>query len=112
MVSTILIQAALAQPRQLTDVFTSGTPASAFAHSVGYTAPNVTTNVGADVTLTPHLVATTRFGYYFENYHDFGYPTNNTLFIWQNNGMILALPLNDHAGNPLPASLQHGKSFR
>ena len=42
--------------------------------AVGYTAPNQTLNFGADITLTPHLVSTTRFGYYFENYHDFGYP--------------------------------------
>ena len=79
-----------------------GTNPSVYAHSIGYTAPNVTTNVGADITITPHIVATTRFGYYFENYHDFGYPTNNTLFNWQLTGTgALA---ND--GTPLPASLQ------
>jgi len=80
----------------------SGTPPSAFAHSVGWTAPNVTTNVGADITITPHIVATTRFGYYFENYHDFGYPTNNTLLIWQNNGV----GINDLNGVPIPATSQ------
>jgi Carboxypeptidase regulatory-like domain/TonB dependent receptor len=86
---------------------------SAFPHSVGYTAPNVTTNFGADFTITPRLVATTRFGYYFENYHDFGYPTAGTLFIWQTPGLLPdgKTPALDNAGNPLPASLAHGVNF-
>jgi len=86
---------------------------SAFPHSVGYTAPNQTLNFGADVTLTSHLVSTTRYGYYFENYHDFGYPTNNTLFIWQTDGTTscddsaaAATAACPNGGNPLPASLQ------
>jgi hypothetical protein len=63
----------------------SATPPAAFAHGVGYTAPNTTTNVGADFSITPRLVATTRFGYYFENYHDFGLPTTGTLKgTWRN----------------------------
>ncbi|MGH9497705.1 MAG: carboxypeptidase regulatory-like domain-containing protein [Terriglobales bacterium] len=85
----------------------SGTPATAFSHTIGWTAPNVTANFGADVTLTPRLVFTTRFGYYFENYHDFGYPTTGTLNIWQNNGVGVT----DLNGNPLPASLQHTTGF-
>jgi carboxypeptidase family protein len=85
----------------------SGTAPSAFAHSVGYTAPNVTTNVGADITITPHIVATTRFGYYFENYADFGYPRNNTLLIWENNGV----GINDLNGVPMPTSLQHSALY-
>jgi Carboxypeptidase regulatory-like domain/TonB dependent receptor len=86
---------------------------SSFPHSVGYTAPNQTMNFGADITLTPHLVTTTRFGYYFENYHDFGYPTNRTLFIWENDGTTScddsgAAPSGacPNGGAPLPASLQ------
>jgi hypothetical protein len=85
----------------------NGTPPSVYAHSIGWTAPNVTTNIGADFTITPHVVATTRFGYYFENYHDFGYPTNGTLFGWQTSG-IGAL---DTLGNPLPASLGQANGF-
>lgn len=80
----------------------SGTPPSAFSHTIGWTAPNVTANFGADVTITPRLVFTTRFGYYFENYHDFGYPTAGTLNIWQNNGV----GINDLDGNPIPANSQ------
>src|ERR1017187_9700048 len=50
-----------------------GIPPAAFSHEMGYVAPNITLNTGADITITNSLVATSRFGYYFENYHDFGY---------------------------------------
>jgi hypothetical protein len=86
----------------------AATPPSAFAHGVGYTAPNTTTNVGADFSITPRLVATSRFGYYFENYHDFGLPTTGTLTIWQTNGK----GANDAFGAPLPASLQQANGFQ
>ena len=78
------------------------TPTSAYPHGVGYTAPNSTTNVGADFTITPQLIATARFGYYFENYHDFGLPTSGTLTIWNTDGVGAT----DALGNPLPPSLQ------
>lgn len=61
-------------------------PIFVYAHNIGYSAPNITTNVGADFTITPKLVATTRFGYYFENYHDFGYPTGGTIFNFLTSG--------------------------
>jgi Carboxypeptidase regulatory-like domain len=83
-------------------------PAFAFAHGLGFTVPSNTTNVGADFTFTPRLVATTRFGYFFENYHDFGFPSNGTIFIWQNSGLGGATDAN---GNVLPASLQQGTGF-
>ena len=35
-----------------------------YNYGIGYVAPNVMYNVGADVTLTPTVVATTRFGYW------------------------------------------------
>ncbi|MFZ0410843.1 MAG: TonB-dependent receptor [Candidatus Acidiferrales bacterium] len=60
---------------------------SAYPHNVGFTAPNSTTNIGADYTLTPRLVLTARFGYYFEDYHDFGLPTAGTLTAWETNGV-------------------------
>jgi Carboxypeptidase regulatory-like domain len=53
-----------------------------FEHGFGYVAPNDTFNFGADITLTPTLIATSRFGYFFENYHDFGYPQQGTLSNW------------------------------
>jgi hypothetical protein len=39
---------------------------------IGYVAPNSITNIGADITITPNLVATTRYGYFFTNYADRG----------------------------------------
>jgi len=83
---------------------------SSYPHSVGYVAPNVTVNFGADFTITPRLVATTRFGYYFENYGDRGYPTDGTLFQWQTDGLA-ADGATDNLGNPLPTSLQQTAGF-
>jgi hypothetical protein len=50
-------------------------PLTQFSHGLGFSAPNATYNVGADISLTPKIVSTTRFGYFFNNYHDFGWPT-------------------------------------
>ena len=83
---------------------------TSYPHNVGYVAPNVTINFGADFTLTPRLVATTRLGYYFENYGDRGYPTNSTLFIWQTDGLATD-GATDNLGAPLPASLQQVPGF-
>jgi hypothetical protein len=85
----------------------TGTPQFAFAHNLGYSAPNSTTNVGADITITPRLVSTTRFGYYFENYHDFGFPTNGELYFFETSG----IGATDTLGNPLPASLQQSAGY-
>jgi hypothetical protein len=96
---------------------TASIPPFAFAHNLGFGAPNNTTNVGADFTLTPRLVATTRFGYYFENYRDFGFPTGGTIFTWQNNGIggtqacSIIPPATSCTGNALPANLQNGAGF-
>jgi len=73
-----------------------------YRHTLGYSAPNLTLNTGADITLTNSLVATTRFGYYFENYHDFGYPTTGTVYDFGSSGTGGT----DTNGNPLPAALQ------
>jgi hypothetical protein len=45
-----------------------------YNYQVGYVAPNVVYNTGADITLTPNLVATTRYGYTFTDYQDRGLP--------------------------------------
>ena len=100
------------------------TPIVAFSHGIGWSAPNATYNVGADVSLTPKIVATTRYGYFFENYHDFGWQTNTPNIVWHSNGVGAydnsnvpagcTVPANPDAtpptplctGNPLPASLQ------
>ncbi len=46
-----------------------------FNGGIGYVAPNVVYNTGADITLTPNLILTTRYGYFFQNYGDRGLPT-------------------------------------
>jgi len=61
-------------------------PQFAFSHGLGYVAPNMTVNTGADITITPHIVSTTRFGYYFENYHDFGFPTTGNSYVFETTG--------------------------
>jgi outer membrane receptor protein involved in Fe transport len=85
----------------------TGIPKFAFAHDLGYSAPNLTTNFGADITINPRLVSTTRFGYYFQNYHDFGFPTDGELTFWQDGSQ----GANDAFGNPLPLSLQQANGF-
>ena len=57
-------------------------PLSTYSHGLGWSAPNGTYNVGADITLTQKLVSTTRYGYFFENYHDFGWPTSSPDIDW------------------------------
>jgi hypothetical protein len=104
----------------LVNISASTDPAN-YLHSVGYVAPNVTANFGADFTITPSLVATTRFGYYFENYGDRGYPRGGTLLGWQTDGIFgdTSASINTpscigNTTNPacaLPASLQQGNGF-
>jgi len=73
-------------------------------HGIGYEAPNSTLNFGGDITITPKIVSTTRLGYYFNNYHDFGYPTTGVNVVWGGNGSGQL----DNNGNPLPGGLQQG----
>ena len=80
----------------------SGAAPSTYAHTLGFSAPNITFNTGADVMITQALVSTTRFGYYFENYHDFGYPTGGVVYWFETNGV----GGKDTNGKALPASLQ------
>lgn len=41
-------------------------------NGIGYVAPNVIYSSGADITLTPNLVLTSRFGYFYYDYQDRG----------------------------------------
>jgi Carboxypeptidase regulatory-like domain/TonB dependent receptor len=81
---------------------------SVYSHALGFTAPNSTTNVGADFTLTPRLVLTGRYGYYFENYHDFGFPQSGAL----TNFVASGVGATDSTGAPLPPSLQQVGGFQ
>jgi hypothetical protein len=85
------------------------TPLSQFAGGLGYSAPNATYNVGADITLTPKIIATTRFGYFFTNYHDFGWPTAGVDLSYNSSGLGTCggNPGGcDNAGQALPLALQ------
>jgi hypothetical protein len=76
-------------------------PLQSYSSGIGFSQPNSTYNVGADITLTPKLVSTTRFGYFFSNYHDFGWPTTGVdLFV------VGAPGLPDNTGAPEPVPLQ------
>jgi len=82
------------------------TPIQAYSNGIGFSQPNSTYNFGADITLTPKLVSTTRFGYFFTNYHDFGWPTSgNALFVIGYGGST------DNLGNPMPSTLQLPNAF-
>lgn len=78
------------------------TPMSAYAHGIGYSSPNANYSVHADLTLSPHIVATTRYGYFFQNYHDFGWQTSTPNLQWR----ATSVGAVDGFGAPLPASLQ------
>ncbi len=82
-----------------------GNPITLFSHGLGFAAPNATYNTGADITLTPKIVSTTRFGYFFQNYHDFGWPTNSPNLQWSTGGVGGV----DNTGAPLPAALQQNQ---
>jgi outer membrane receptor protein involved in Fe transport len=81
-------------------------PLSQFSHGNGWSAPNATFNVGADISLTQKLVSTTRYGYFFENYHDFGWPTAVADLDW-----LGASGATDNTGAPVPAALAQDTGF-
>ena len=77
------------------------TAISAFSHGLTWSAPNATYNVGSDVTLTQNLVSTTKFGYFFENYHDIGWQTTTPDVYWG----TTATGDNSTPSQPLPTNL-------
>lgn len=88
-------------------LFGINTPISDFSHGLGFSAPNATYNVGADISLTPTIVSTTRYGYFFTNYHDFGWPTSGVNLLWNTSGINSnGTPVLDNSGTALPANLQ------
>jgi hypothetical protein len=85
----------------------NGTDPSVFAHTLAFVAPNQTVNTGADITLTNNIVSTTRFGYYFENYHDDGYPVGGVVYDFLATGAGAV----DTTGVPLSGQLAENKGF-
>ena len=95
-----------ANPNYLNSFINS--PITQYSHGLGFSNPNATYNVGADISLTPKIVATTRFGYFFNNYHDFGWPTTGVDLNWQTNGVGVnanCTPQPCTPSTPLPATL-------
>jgi hypothetical protein len=78
------------------------TPLVSFNHGIAWYAPNQTFNVGGDITITPRLISTTRFGYFFENYHDNGWQKTNPNYLFEED----SVGGTDAFGNPLPTALQ------
>jgi hypothetical protein len=79
---------------------TATSPPEIYGHNLYFTAPNVTTNVGADITLSTNFVATFRWGYNFQNYVDHGMPTGGAFDDFGGSG-VGAL---DNTGVPIPAN--------
>lgn len=82
----------------------SGNNPTNYAHTLGYRAPNITSNFGADITLTKSLVSTTRYGYFFENYADHGYPTGGNIYVFNAAGLGQA---NGYESQALDANFTH-----
>jgi len=100
----------------------SGVNPTGYEHSLGYAAPNSTYNVGLDFTASTNVVLTTRFGYFFANYHDLGYPTTGNIYNWYGGGFTtvcpgsspsscVQVPVKDVNGNPIPADLQESNGY-
>jgi len=91
---------------------TSSTPPEVYGHNLGFGAPNVTTNAGLDYTITPSLVGTFRWGYNFQNYHDFGQPTGGAFDSFIASGCLqftnglCTQTANDNTGVPIPLNSQ------
>lgn len=82
-------------------------PLSTYSHGLGFSQPNSTYNFGSDITLTPRIVSTTRFGYFFNNYHDIGWPTSGVDLAFAAGPITsTGAVLKDNAGNAYPAALQ------
>jgi hypothetical protein len=86
----------------LTNVSVTTNPV-VYGHGLGYGAPNITTNVGADITLSPRVVATFRWGYNFQNYHDAGYPTGSFFDFF---AVGCGAGCTDNLGNPIASTSQ------
>jgi hypothetical protein len=79
----------------------TGTHPDQFNYGIGTVAPNVLYGTGADITITPSLVATTRFGYFFNDLQSRGLP-EGIRYIQQNSTNAATT---DRNGVLLPANL-------
>jgi hypothetical protein len=89
---------------------------------IGYVAPNVVYNTGADITLSPTLVATTRYGYFYSDGQDRGLPVGiryqfrQSDYNYQNAGTGITATTTGLGGavlgDALPASMFHLQGYR
>jgi len=86
----------------------TGNNPSIYSHGFGFSAPNVTMNFGGDIAITQSLVSTSRFGYFFANYHDYGYPTGSTIYLFGATGSGAT----DVDGNALPSVYQQASGYQ
>ncbi|HUA93422.1 MAG TPA: TonB-dependent receptor [Terracidiphilus sp.] len=84
-------------------------PLSQFSHGNGWSAPDATFNVGADISLTQKLVSTTRYGYFFDNYHDRGWPTSGADLQWLSSSV--GVSDNTAGAGAVPTALQQDTGF-
>lgn len=62
----------------------AGSPVDSFNGAIGSVSPNSILTFGADATLTSNLVATTRFGRFYQNYGDRGLPNGDRILLLVN----------------------------
>jgi hypothetical protein len=53
-----------------------------YSHNFGFYSPSTTYTTGANFIISPNLVDSVHFGYYFYNYHDFGMPSGGDTLQW------------------------------
>jgi hypothetical protein len=58
----------------------AGNDPSNYFYGLGYRAPNMIFNTGGDITITPNLISTTRYGYFYNNYGSRGVPIGDRYY--------------------------------
>ncbi len=95
----------------------AGTNPDNFNYGIGNVQPNVVYNVGADVSITPNLIATTRYGYFYQDYQDRGLPVGiqytyrDTNYPYSTGNAPALAGTTALNGTPLQADLQHPTGY-
>jgi hypothetical protein len=96
-----------------------GANAWQYNSGIGYVAPNVIYSTGADITINPHLISTTRYGYFYQDYQDRGFPSG-VRYVYRNTNYPYSTGSATNGNNPawramdgstLPAADQNGTSW-
>ena len=88
-----------------------------FNNGIGAVLPQVIYNVGADVTITPSLIATTRFGYFYYDTQSRGIPVGiryvyrNTNYSYSTANAPALATLKALDGTPIPAAYVNATGF-